>query len=484
MGTQGPNTEYVLFQDVCRSLDGMFRPGALVTVEEARTVTNHVAVDVRWRHQWLFRLNTLIDRNLSFDPITKAAWQYSAHEQWGMKSAKGDQALNFAVNALWTHFHPDSGSIYWWTFNRVHFIRGLLTPGSHAAFVGDMGTGKTDLVLKFDEILIDAFDEYWKLGVKGHAADSSLYHIYWDVHRGHSNGKRLRYTPENPFDPKDEKSPLPSNILECLGVRFPTNIAVTPNSDPDSLESHFQRATRLSDQYITAAQDVLAGLQPNLDFDEAGFAYNRKRTMSRHSMAIEQTVQRMLRKMFLTLKVSTQDKTDDLPDALQRTASTVIEKIDPVKPERGLFTIKGFFSATLVRGIPKTRINYRTRAWAAVTVDFAPSDLAEYLAGLQDQAADRNVTFTDRDSYRAMIAWLKQYRLSDDQIAAGALDEQSIRFYLSDINRQSGRLYSVPEVANLTGRSPDEVKAVQKKMADEVAAARAKKGRAPSLPPE
>jgi hypothetical protein len=454
-------TDSAVFTDVSQKMAQVLAPGRILKVSDAIEIAKHCSGDEGWTRDWMGQLYDLEAQHREMDPVQREAFKGSASQEWAIL-CKGTYVPKMQIDGLFAFFNPDIRAKNWNEYQPGFLYRYLTQPGEFALFTGGYGSGKTDHALLAAQVLFRMKEEQI-----AHGEDSLLYQIEKEVHG------TPKKTPEGKHIPiserkKKKESPIPTSLYSAKGIRFVTNISIEdlPEEWRESpLRKAFKQASRLSDIIATTLENALGGFMTVIILDEMGFAFNKKRTTSRHNFAIERVL-RFIRKFFAALMVITQDEEGDVPEALTKACRTKVAKKSPTK---AVYGVQGSFIAQTIREVPRTVVKFRTRAFATVTTDLDPGMLVDQVMAVEEKALAIKLPWGDEEMYREAIRFCRESRISDAELAKGqsGIHRAQARFFLQLINEATGTNWTVTEVVEETGADEDLVREVQEQLVKE-----------------
>lgn len=454
------------FNDVVAGIHELLFVKSVVPLDIAEQVTMYGMRDFPTRQGWLERFSEWKARKLAWPPGMLAAWKQDMTVQWTahVDVAGSDWAK---YESLYTTFHPSRGAENFLKLNKMWYVKDLIGEGAvgivtTAQGIQPTGSGKTDTALLLTEILAKLKDDQLQLGTA-----SDLHQLWLEQQRGVRKGN---------MDAGDltSKNIEKTGLYHAKGVHFQANIRVRPESP---YRDHFTYVTRMSDLLEGTAEH---GLQHDFNgwiLDEAALFVNRKTPMRKENLYVEQLLT-ALRKEEAFALFCAQNAQRQLPPAVTIGSALCIEKISP---RVGDFTIRGLMVAKRIRNIPGTSIRFRSKAFSNFAPDIDPVEMITVVTQQEQAAHEDGQDWSHEDTCRAIIAYIKEHRLTQEALAKGKGTQipTQVKQMIGRVNRDTGRAYTLEEIVDeIAGDFPEMGRDEVREIAKGVVASYAKKRKA------
>ena len=249
------------------------------------------------------------------------------------------------------------------------------------------------------------------------------------------------------------------------GVEFIANFSVYDRTEndgsvlPSPIKKAWHRVERATHYLEETANLIEKAKHTIFEFDEAGAGYNKKRSVSRRSMAID-GMSRNSRKVGQGWILVTQNAAVDLSDDVLEAATSKISLFRPAdggKPTAGLFTVPGTrLKESRLVGISEPLSHHETEEFPAFVVDLDFNAVAEYIAVKQGDAERAGVDWGRKERAEAMREAAWKFADSEADMARGASKAQisEAKLMLLTKNPTTGKSWSTEDIAMMTEADP------------------------------
>lgn len=428
-----------IIADVSERVHALLYDKHIVNLRDAILLTRYLAYSDAFAEVWSEYFFECELRGVLPPMFEMDVWQESMRQEWRL-FVKAYSSRPDMFMPIYRRLTND-GAIPFRSMNPAWFVKQMLRAGRFAIIDGEMDTGKTENAVLLCEILAEVWEDYERRG-----NDSDLAYLMTEL-----KGERVGAPTD---DTQARKVGL--GLYYGKGIRFVSNVEVPAIRDgdptkPNPYHKYFQFVPRLSDFGIRLCQNAAEGLYSVAMLDEMGFSWNRKRSTSKHNIEIDGMF-RFIRKLNCSVILITQNAHLDFPEWMRRPergAKTIIEKMGPTV---AIYTIQGVsvLNHKRVKGIPKSRIEFSTKAVASFSTDIDLRLVVESVELEKATArAKSKVPWSDNDTYYAMIRAIEQFKILGDLSGSkNPITRQKVIAQLQKKNPTTGELYTPEEIAD------------------------------------
>jgi hypothetical protein len=436
-----------------------FAKGARASPMTMRECVHDFSISPEFKMRWLRRIDDAEITGQAMWPWFQTAWARAIRAEWDISSRDSRSEVPFET--AHQYFYPSAGIDDWWKIQPLWRVKELAKEGNAGLVSGERGYGKTDHALELCYLLIQL-----KLDQIANGPNSVFAHIR------KARSREVRAEARDASEgsaPQTGTSAFSSKLglWDSVSIQFPTNISISSHS---RLASYFLPAAKMSEFVTLMCEGAKANKFSLVVPDEMGFSFNKKRAMTIHNFAIEQLLI-LIRKFNAGLLAIAQSTENQLPASLTASAQTRVQKLSK---GTAMYDVQGYMVSGHLKNVPavdKKDIDFQTRAFAPFGVDIVPSLLVDFVNRKEREAREAEEEWTDAMMYDAAIAFCRQERASDEEIAAGksGVLRSEVRYYAQQIDPTTNKLYTAERIARELEVEADKVKAIlgeQKKAAD------------------